>query len=339
MKLRIEIEIPTWTRWVAIGLTAGLVLGLGIARVMASTPNLKSNWNTGEVLRASELNQNFQNIQTAFMEQQTTIAALTSSDCPTGYTRDSMNTSDDAGPANIVVCKRYTDEVVRVGTGGATFWIDRYEASVWTSPSGSGTQYGTESGTAFPSSFPADGQYTSPLYAVSQTNNLPTSYLTWFQADAACEASGKRLPNREEWLRAARGTYDPGSSDGANGRCVTHGSTRNTGNGVACVSRWGAQDMIGNLWEWTAEWYASVAAVEWGPVKHWSADLSGSDGIWGVTSSAFENGSDTVDGVPVATVRGGSYVGMTNAGIFAMLVQIAPSNSNPEVGFRCVMLR
>lgn len=36
----------------------------------------------------------------------------------------------------------YRSSIVKVGTGASAFWIDRYEASVWSNRDGTGTQYG-----------------------------------------------------------------------------------------------------------------------------------------------------------------------------------------------------
>src|SRR5262249_12706208 len=58
-------------------------------------------------------------------------------DCPLGY-------DHDVTIAQYLVCRRGFDEVVRVGTGATAFWADRYEASVWSNPDGSGTQYGPD---------------------------------------------------------------------------------------------------------------------------------------------------------------------------------------------------
>lgn len=338
MKIRIEFEIPNWTRWVAVGVAFGLVLGLGIGRLFAGTVELKTNWANGDVLTADSLNLNFQNIQTVLNAHEVAIAALGSPECPAGYVRDVSATSDPSAPS-IVLCRKGKDELVKVGTGGAAFWIDRYEASIWSNPEGTGIEYGVTNSKEFPAGFPADGQYSIRLYALSVPQSPPSAHVSWFQADAACEASGKRLPTREEWLHAARGTRDPGESDGSFNTCVTSASAaRNTGLGQACVSQWGAQDLIGNLSELTAEWFATDytdgSSVSWAT---WPGDSYARDAILGVASVAYDNG--WIPGIPTVASRGGNYADAVGAGVFALNAANSPNYQWGGIGFRCVVSR
>ena len=152
-----------------------------------------------------------------------------------------------------------------------SFCIDKYEASAWENADCTGTQYGAWADD-YPSSFPDNGNFTIPLYACSLPGVRPSANLTWFQAQQACAASGKHLCTNEEWQTAVAGTYDPGAWPGsaaacdsvsaASGRCLTCAlDLRNTGRAGAvaggtndCISMHGADDMIGNLWEWVAWW-------------------------------------------------------------------------------------
>jgi hypothetical protein len=101
----------------------------------------------------------------------------------------------------------------------------------------------------------------------------------WFQAQEACGASGKRLPTGAVWLRAASGTNDPGANDGTGGACVTNASgPRATGQGTTCPSAWGALDTVGNVLEWTADWYAgagSGSAIVNNGVPNWPSEYNG----------------------------------------------------------------
>jgi hypothetical protein len=153
-------------------------------------------------------------------------------ECPSGYTRD--RTCEDC--EQIVLCVRGRDQMVKVGD----FWVDRYEASVWENDDCSGTQYVDRDDWAdVAESFPFHGSFDTPLYACSVALSPPSRWLTWFQAQSACAASGKRLLTNAEWQAAVAGTPD-------SGRCRVSGGPRNTGEG-SCVSLWGAEDMIGNL--------------------------------------------------------------------------------------------
>ena len=93
----------------------------------------------------------------------------------------------------------------------------------------------------------------------SKTGVVPQARITWFQAAQMCANAGKRLCTNEEWQTAVAGTLDPGASDGSLGACVTNAALRNTGLGTNCRSRFGAEDMIGNYWEWVADWYEAGA--------------------------------------------------------------------------------
>lgn len=279
-------------------------------------------------------------------------AAPANPPCPPGYTPS--GTLPNPFNPNSVLCTDGVDEVVKVGTRGSAFWIDRYEASMWTAADGpaSGMQK-FASGDDTTVNFPKNGQVLAPLYALSVASVTPSALMTWFQANEACRASGKRLPLGDEWLTAVRGTFDPpAANDGTvagNAKCHTLGSgPRATGKGLgitaatSCSSDWGAQDMIGNLFEWTAEWYAGhdtspVVSNVWSgnsaAMGDYGGDLTGNVG--GVARAP----AGWVAGPPAAATRGGSWGEGTGAGVFELDLSNAPSRWAQNIGFRCVVLR
>jgi formylglycine-generating enzyme required for sulfatase activity len=265
-------------------------------------------------------------------------------ECPAGgYARDT-------GVTGFVVCKRGADEVVKVGSGGSAFWIDRYEASVW---DGSVQRFGADDDSNLGSTFMKNGQSSTPWAAKSVKGVAPATHVTWFQAQAACRANGKRLPTGEEWLAAARGTTDPpNDNDGSkNTRCNTKspgprptgaaGDPGSTAQASGCFSDWGAEDMIGNVWEFAAEWYAGPSnSASAPPVAIWPNDGTsyGSDDTVGIASYAYATTSTgMMAGLPAAALRGGGPALGTGAGIFTLHIDAAPSDSNYAIGFRCVI--
>lgn len=292
-----------------------------------------------------------------------------SSDCPVGYIVE--------GRDPWIVCQRRTDpanaattfdEVVRVGSGATAFWIDRYEVTICASREGTcGIPFNTSVDNDLASlGMPRNGQWTGrtpPLYARSGAfTNQPSRWVNWFQAEALCRASGKRLPTGREWLAAARGT---GGASGDSG-CMVNGPLREAASGSSCTSEWGARDMVGNLAEWTDEWFASVgqttrlarlsdagtelpatSATIVGELVRgirvndlaaaWPANFGG-DSTANITS-VVDNGTDNGVGIPAAAVRGGSFASSSAGGVFSVDLRNAPSNGIVSVGFRCVIPR
>lgn len=256
----------------------------------------------------------------------------TSPSCPFGYIQDTTITA-------YIVCKKGMDEVVKVGFGASAFWIDRYEASIYQNPDGTGTQYGA-AGQDYPNTFPINGQgaVANLLYAQSVPGRTPSTFLSWFQAARACRASGKRLPSHDEWLEAAAGTQDPGSSTGSGGTCnTTSNAKRPTGGGTACESSWGAQDMIGNVHEFGAQWGASLGNTT-PNASPWPTSAFAADATVNITSSAF-GFAGAVVGMPAAMLLGGSAVDGTAAGVLSMNLSNGPVATNWHIGFRCVIPR
>ncbi len=92
-------------------------------------------------------------------------------------------------------------------------------------------------------------------------NNYPATYISYNMAVLYLNFVGKRLPIEAEWEKAARGT---------DGRMFPWGDkvfgppnygfsglvTEPVGKRKALVSPFGAYDMVGNVWEWTSDWYS-----------------------------------------------------------------------------------
>ena len=225
--------------------------------------------------------------------------------------------------------------------------MDKYEASVWSVPNptttnkklvakiqngvvkladltaGGATQISPSRSCSpsFPGTFPANGQWTAPLYAVSVAGVHPTACVTWFQAQQACGNSRKRLPSNGEWQLAASGTPEGAAGDDGSTQCNTStaADATDTGSRSACVSNYGAFDMVGNVEEWVADWMPRSTAC----------------GSWSGSSDQQCLGGAATTGEPGALIRGGYFGSGSFAGPFTVYGSYSPSFSVASFGFRC----
>ena len=182
------------------------------------------------------------------------------------------------------------------------FWIDRAEITV--------AQY---------QQFNPD--YDETLYTGGEEcPQCPAMAINWFNAQRYCQWAGKRLPTENEWEAAARGTSEnpfPWGDQWLEGFANIQGdqdgflNAAPPGSFPKGASPSGALDMIGNVWEWTSDWYAP-AYYQASPTQNPTGPAKGEYKV----------------------ARGGSW--FSYSGLAARKPQ-RPEDSNDHTGFRCAL--
>ena len=147
-----------------------------------------------------------------------------------------------------------------------TYWIDRYPvtcrqyakfiaAGGYREP-----KYWSEAGWQWLQQYPVS----QPLYwSNPDWSDHPVYGVSYYEAEAYANFVGKRLPTEAEWEKAATGS----SLNCNHSRLIGHTTPVNT---YQESSKYGCQDMLGNVWEWTASWFTGYRGFSYYPYRSYS---------------------------------------------------------------------
>ncbi len=102
----------------------------------------------------------------------------------------------------------------------------------------------------------------SSYYGNSQFDNYPVINVSWNMANTYCQWVGSQLPTEAQWEKAARGMDGrvyPWGNNTPNTDLLNYnnkvGDTTEVGKYPNGASPYGAFDMAGDVWQWTADWF------------------------------------------------------------------------------------
>jgi iron(II)-dependent oxidoreductase len=159
----------------------------------------------------------------------------------------------------------------------------------------------------------SDGSWKQRVFdrMVPLREDLPVVHVNWYEAEAYCTWAGRRLPTEAEWEVAASaepsdkhdalGThrrYFPWGDDApdqarANLDWVTSGAVSVNAH-EAGDSAFGCRQLIGNVWEWTADDFLPYPGFEIDPYKEYSQPWFGTHkvlrgGCWATSELLIRN--------------------------------------------------
>lgn len=183
-----------------------------------------------------------------------------------------------------------------------------------------------------------------PIYSDFNRPKQPMVAVTWFDARQYCQAAGKALPTEAQWEKAARGEHGelyPWGNEPVDCKRAVIKDARGRSCGVkkrgkarlADVGRtftvparpayrYGLHDIIGNSWEWVADWHSDYAAC--------GAKCAGVD------PKGPCDGADNCPGHKERVLRGGSWYWEAALATGTYRRPYVPENKpTSHFGFRC----
>jgi len=160
-----------------------------------------------------------------------------------------------------------------------------------------------------------------PQSNLNGLGNHPVVHVAWRDVEAYANWAGAELPTEAEWEFAARGgleaaEYAWGDEFTPGGRAMANtwqgdfpyrsskppGTFRTSSIGAFPANGYGLYDMIGNVWEWTRDWWSTAS-----PGAPISSCCAPSNPIGGQLEDSYDPGQPEIR-IPRKVLKGGSHL-------------------------------